>query len=64
MFQYPLQKALPVALACGYPQDTIDQFLLFIVQFDAVDCEENQHGVCADPFVAIHKRMIADKPKP
>ena len=63
MFQNPLQKPLPVGLAGSDRQNNVNQFLLFIAKFYPIDSQKNQHGMSADPFIPIHKGMVAYQAK-
>lgn len=63
VFQNPLQKPLPVGLAGSDRQNNVNQFLLFIAELYPIDSQKNQHRMSADPFISIHKRVVADEAK-
>lgn len=61
MGKHPSQKLFIVFFTGGQLQNDIRQFSLGVGQLHAVQCQKDQHGVCADPLVPVHKRMVPDQ---
>ena len=58
-----MQKPLPVCFTGSHSKNDVNQFLLFIAELYPIYSQKNQHGMSADPLVAVHKRVVADKPE-
>ena len=61
MGKYPGEKRFITLFTSGHLQNDIDQFLLGVRQFDAVQGQKDKHNMCADPLVAIDKRVVLDQ---
>ena len=51
-----------ILLSLGDRENQVNQIAILIVQRNAVQFQKNKHGVRADSFVSVEKRMIHDQP--
>ena len=63
MVNDPLNHILKRGSPCCHIQYHIGQFFLCVGKLNSIQRQKNQHSVCADPFIDVHKSMIPDQPK-